>query len=80
LAVHFLRSFQPQTTPLGLRIAPPEAAGTGNLFGDGVYFADAFVKSWGYTGGTSTRFLLLSEVALGKIEEYMTFPSAEIIV
>ena len=33
----------------GLRIAPPEAPSTGYMFGKGVYFADMFQKSLGYT-------------------------------
>lgn len=33
----------------GLRIAPPEAPSTGYMFGKGVYFADTFQKSYGYS-------------------------------
>lgn len=33
----------------GLRIAPPEAPTTGYMFGKGVYFADMFGKSYGYS-------------------------------
>ena len=30
----------------GLKVAPPEAPGTGYMFGKGVYFADMFEKSY----------------------------------
>ena len=51
----------------GLRIAPPEAPATGYMFGKGVYFADVFEKSAGYShGGHSNDLMLLCEVALGK--------------
>jgi ankyrin repeat protein/predicted DNA-binding WGR domain protein len=49
----------------GLKIAPPEAPATGQLFGKGIYFADTFRKAHSYTEG-QTRILLLCEVALGK--------------
>lgn len=35
----------------GLRIAPPEAPTTGYMFGKGLYFADLFRKSAGYSHG-----------------------------
>eukprot|EP01133_Synstelium_polycarpum_P003444 gene3444-3911_t len=56
----------------GLRIAPAEAPTTGYMFGKGIYFADMFKKSIGYCRGSSNSdsFLLLSEVALGKMREY----------
>ncbi|GAM25600.1 hypothetical protein SAMD00019534_087750 [Acytostelium subglobosum LB1] len=56
----------------GLKIAPPEAPATGYMFGKGIYFADLFTKSHGYCRGVgnSDQFLLLSEVALGKMKEY----------
>lgn len=59
----------------GLRIAPPEAPATGYMFGKGVYFADVFDKSFGYTDeytpddGKSYALLLLCEVALGEMKE-----------
>jgi len=57
----------------GLRIAPPEAPASGYMFGKGVYFADMFEKSLGYTydTGAPTRYklLLLCEVALGEMLE-----------
>jgi len=59
----------------GLRIAPPEAMGTGEMFGKGVYFADMFEKSLGYTHDWSAgkqkdySLLLLCEVALGEMKE-----------
>lgn len=59
----------------GLRIAPPEAFSTGEMFGKGVYFADMFSKSFGYTHNIDSysrkgyRLLLLCEVALGEMLE-----------
>lgn len=52
----------------GLRIAPPEAPASGYAFGKGVYFADAFAKSLGYTSSCDdgTAFLLLCEVVVGE--------------
>lgn len=58
----------------GLRVAPPEAPATGYAFGKGIYFADMFEKSYGYTSdwnvsGGDYRLLLLCEVALGEMLE-----------
>jgi len=58
----------------GLRVAPPEAPSTGYMFGKGIYFADMFEKSYGYThdysyNGANYRLLLLCEVALGEMLE-----------
>lgn len=59
----------------GLRIAPAEAPSTGYMFGKGVYFADTFQKSYGYSarGGSNKQqqndLMLLCEVALGKSKE-----------
>jgi hypothetical protein len=57
----------------GLRIAPPEAAASGYMFGKGVYFSDSFLKSIDYcrdnndrhTPEGTSKCLLLAEVALG---------------
>jgi len=61
----------------GMKIAPPTAAVTGHAFGRGIYFADTFEKSWGYTMLDSTnkkyKFLLLCEVALGNMLELKQF-------
>jgi poly [ADP-ribose] polymerase 2/3/4 len=38
----------------GLKIRPSNAAHTGSMFGDGVYFADKFQKSYGYTSGRNS--------------------------
>ncbi|KAL1331687.1 hypothetical protein HN51_048941 [Arachis hypogaea] len=59
----------------GLRIAPPEAPVTGYMFGKGVYFADMFSKSANYCYATHTAtdgVLLLCEVALGDMAEFLT--------
>ncbi|KAI6197693.1 Poly [ADP-ribose] polymerase [Aphelenchoides besseyi] len=55
----------------GLRIAPPEAPVNGYMFGKGVYFADMVSKSANYcmSNQSTDCFLLLCEVALGKIQE-----------
>ncbi|KAI6172676.1 Poly [ADP-ribose] polymerase [Aphelenchoides besseyi] len=55
----------------GLRIAPPEAPLNGYMFGKGVYFADIVSKSANYCMAkqNTDSFLLLCEVALGKIQE-----------
>ena len=55
-----------------LRIAPPEAPKTGYRFGKGVYFANTVSKSAVYcftTEKNPTAVMLLSEVALGKMNE-----------
>ncbi|XP_063703096.1 poly [ADP-ribose] polymerase isoform X2 [Culicoides brevitarsis] len=57
----------------GLKIAPPEAPVTGYMFGKGIYFADMVSKSANYccTSRTNpTGLLMLSEVALGNMQEY----------
>ncbi|KAI6242060.1 Poly [ADP-ribose] polymerase [Aphelenchoides fujianensis] len=56
----------------GLRIAPPEAPVNGYMFGKGVYFADMISKSAQYCmmdNSSGDCFLLLCEVALGKVQE-----------
>ncbi|KAL9658090.1 hypothetical protein ABK040_013004 [Willaertia magna] len=63
----------------GLQIAPKEAPVTGYMFGKGIYFANAFCKSFGYCHSNisdGTSCLLLCEVAVGKcyetkVAEYM---------
>lgn len=59
----------------GLMIRPSGAVYSGSAFGDGIYFADKFKKSYGYTsgrgsywaGGSSDRaFLFLFNVNVGK--------------
>jgi ankyrin repeat protein/predicted DNA-binding WGR domain protein len=64
----------------GLRIAPPEAEGTGALFGRGIYFADTFSKSYNYTDFSEDGygFMMLCEVALGKMKQYIQGPGEEL--
>ncbi len=62
----------------GLRIAPPEAAVSGYLFGRGVYFADMLSKSLGYSGYEDSACLLLCEVALGKMQT-VTVPGSAVL-
>ncbi len=50
------------------------ATATGSLFGKGIYTADTFAKSLGYCSGVRQNdgehcFMILCEVALGKIKE-----------
>lgn len=57
----------------GLKIAPPEAPVTGYMFGKGIYFADMVSKSANYcftSRANPTGLLLLSEVALGNMQEF----------
>ncbi|KAJ9048620.1 hypothetical protein DSO57_1033133 [Entomophthora muscae] len=68
----------------GLRPAPMEAIVSGYMFGKGIYFADTFKKSVGYSVSDSEkskgyRCLLLCEVALGTPypclgQEFMVVP------
>ncbi|KAJ4768136.1 Poly [ADP-ribose] polymerase [Rhynchospora pubera] len=55
----------------GLRIAPPEAPVNGYAFGKGVYFADMFSLSAGFSRiwPSGPGVLLLCEVALGEMNE-----------
>jgi poly [ADP-ribose] polymerase len=60
----------------GLRIAPPEAPVSADIFGKGVYFADVVSKSANYcfTNPTNnTGILMLCEVALGNMRELLHF-------
>lgn len=59
----------------GLKIRPSNAVLTGAMFGHGIYFADKYRKSAGYTslrgaywtgGGENTAFLALMDVHVGK--------------
>lgn len=71
----------------GLRKAPPEAPVTGYMFGKGVYFADMFSKSidycdyWDFDDDLNHvkrrhRYMLLCEVALGKMYDCNNFSSS----
>lgn len=59
----------------GLRIAPPEVASNGRIFGKGIYFTDKASKAQAYChasarhGGQSKCIFVLSEVALGEVKE-----------
>ncbi|XP_006818908.1 poly [ADP-ribose] polymerase tankyrase-like [Saccoglossus kowalevskii] len=59
----------------GLLVAPAEAPVTGYMFGKGIYTSDTFQKSEAYchsygSKSLSSKFMLLTEVALGKVKEY----------
>lgn len=51
----------------GLKIAPKNATRTGQMFGEGIYFADTFNKANNYAIGEESKYFLLCEVALGKM-------------
>lgn len=59
----------------GLRIAPPDVASNGRIFGKGIYFTDKASKAQAYChasarhGGEATCVFVLSEVALGDVKE-----------
>jgi len=56
----------------GLQTAPLGVDRMGELFGKGIYFADNFSKSEGYSGvvhGSNRQYIFLCEVALGKVHE-----------
>jgi len=64
----------------GFRIAPSNVNRTGAMFGDGVYFADRFAKSYQYTDDSNGqwdnsnskedyRYMLLCEVILGNCKD-----------
>uniref|UniRef100_A0AAV1UMD3 Poly [ADP-ribose] polymerase n=1 Tax=Peronospora matthiolae TaxID=2874970 RepID=A0AAV1UMD3_9STRA len=60
----------------GLRIAPPEVASNGRIFGKGLYFTDKVTKAQAYchcrpTNGHNQCVLALSEVALGACKEML---------
>lgn len=57
----------------GLKIAPIKAERTGNMFGNGIYFADVVTKSAQYCRALDDRndgqgLLLLCEVAMGEMD------------
>lgn len=62
----------------GLLMRPPGVYITGSMFGNGLYFADQSSKSEQYSTsrfggngrGADTYFLLIADVALGKIKKY----------
>lgn len=58
----------------GLKIAPYKVGRHGNLFGNGIYFADFLEKSYAYCHGdeniTNKLYVLLCEVSLGKVQEF----------
>jgi hypothetical protein len=70
----------------GLKISPKEAPKCGNSFGNGIYFADNFEKSLNYCDyfeyfddsinkkKIRNKYMLLCEVALGKIYHYKKNP------
>ncbi len=52
----------------GLQIKPPNAAATGSIFGDGIYFADSLEKSFSYAPFQNNyNYILLCEVAIGNV-------------
>jgi len=63
----------------GLRITPKNAHKHGNMFGDGIYFADTFDKAEMYSyGDESVKYILLCEVALGKTHNTLIMADSKI--
>lgn len=66
----------------GLKIAPPQAQHTGDMFGKGIYFSDMVTKSAQYCcADRNNRYglLLLCEVALGDMHECLKgFPVSKV--
>lgn len=69
----------------GLMIRPSGAVHTGSMFGDGIYYADKFQKSYGYTdgrgsywagGGNKEAFMALYNVHVGKQKEILHHDSS----
>lgn len=69
----------------GLMIRPSGAVHTGSMFGDGIYYADKFQKSYGYTdgrgsywagGGNNEAFMALYNVHVGKQKEILHHTSS----
>lgn len=69
----------------GLMIRPSGAVHTGSMFGDGIYYADKFQKSYGYTdgrgsywagGGNNEAFMALYNVHVGKQKEILHHDSS----
>ena len=50
-----------------MRIAPPEAPHNGYAYGKGLYFANAFTTSEGYSCGTPEKLMLLCKSAIGRL-------------
>ena len=48
------------------------------MFGNGIYLADTFEKAEAYSGGEDTHYVLLCEVALGKIHNALIMGDSEI--
>lgn len=62
----------------GLRIAPKNAHRHGSAFGEGLYFADMFSKAQMYSQGDDYHYILLCEVALGKIHNTLIMADSKI--
>lgn len=61
----------------GLVKAPSDSRSNGQRYGKGIYFSDSFEFSAGYSSGKSSKngnrnYILLCEVALGRIKELRT--------
>jgi hypothetical protein len=56
----------------GLQVAPLSADVNGHAYGKGIYFADMFCKSRGYSQGRSTnssKYMFVAEVSLGNVQD-----------
>lgn len=48
------------------------------MFGEGIYFADTWNKAEAYSGGNDTHYVLLCEVALGKMHNTLIMADSRI--
>ncbi|GFO18925.1 poly [ADP-ribose] polymerase [Plakobranchus ocellatus] len=55
----------------GLVVSPPNAESSGSLYGKGIYFSDAFSFSANYTRSSKVKFMLLCEVTMGNVMDYV---------
>jgi poly [ADP-ribose] polymerase 2/3/4 len=55
----------------GLMVRPTNGGYNGSAYGDGIYHADKIVKSLGYCGYQSDKFIMIQQVHTGKEYEYV---------
>jgi len=55
----------------GLRISSSKAPHNGYAYGKGLYFANAFATSEGYSCGTPEKLMLLCKSAIGRLGTFL---------
>ncbi|GFR62300.1 poly [ADP-ribose] polymerase [Elysia marginata] len=55
----------------GLVVSPPGASTIGCRYGKGIYFSDSFSMSTKYANSNKAKFVLLCEVAMGEVIDYV---------